>query len=183
MSTSVSIDYRLIFALMNGKVSTALRRRLNEDFRTAGIEISDDQWDVLMAISQQDICTQQDICNATTISKPTVSRIVNTLEEMKIVERRKARTDFRNNYITITRKGLEIANQAQAIAVRTLKESLRGLSKMDIMISQHSLNTVLENLQRKKQQIAEAQTKEHQRRSEQSKRSVRRMHDNNTPSR
>ncbi len=183
MSTALTIDYRLIFALMNGKVSTALRRRLNEDFHSAGIEITDDQWDVLVAISQCDICTQQDLCNATTLSKPTMSRIITALEEMKIIERRKARTDFRNNYITLTRKGMTTVNQAQAIAVRTLKECLRGLSKMDITISQQSLNTVLQNLQAKEQQLAEEYSKEHQRRSEEHKRSVRRMHDNKAPTR
>ena len=183
MSTSLSIDYRLIFALMNGKVSSALRRRLNEDFHSAGIEINDDQWDVLIAVTQHDICTQQDLCNATAFSKPTMSRIVSVLEEMKIIERRKARTDYRNNYITLTRKGITIVNQAQAIAVRTLKESLRGLSKMDIMISQHSLNTVLNNLQQKEHQIAEEQANEHHRRYEEHKRKVRRMHDNNSSSR
>ncbi len=180
MSSPLTIDYRLIFALMNGKVSNALRRRLNEDFHNAGIEISDDQWDVLVAASQRDICTQQDLCNATAMSKPTMSRIVSALEDMKIVERRKARTDLRNNYIALTRKGSAVVARAQAIAVRTLKESLRGLSKMDIMISQHSLNTVLQNLRTKELQIAEEHAREHHRRSEEHKRSVRRMHGNKT---
>lgn len=180
MSTSLSIDYRLIFALMNGKVSTALRRRLNEDFRTAGMEINGDQWDVLIAITQHDICTQQDLCNATSLSKTTMSRMIDTMEEMKIIERRKARVDFRNNYIRLTRKGLSIVSQAQAIAVRTLKESLRGLTKTDIITSQNSLNTVLNNLKEKEQQIAAQQAEEHHKRSEEHRRAVRRMHDHNS---
>ncbi len=178
MSDTLTIDYRLIFALMNGKVSNALRRRLNEDFRNAGLEISDDEWDALVAASQHDICTQQDLCNATDMSKPTMSRIITALEEKKIIVRRKARTDRRNNYVTLTRQGTAVVAKAQAIAVRTLKESLRGLSKMDIAISQHSLNTVLQNLRTKEQQIAQEQALEHHRRSEEHKRSVRRMHDN-----
>ncbi len=176
MSDTLSIDYRLIFALMNGKVSNALRRRLNEDFRSAGLEISDDEWDVLVAPSQFDICTQQDLCDTTDMSKPTMSRIISALEEKKIIVRRKARTDLRNNYITITRKGASIVVKAQAIAVRTLKESLRGLSKMDITISQHSLNTVLQNLHTKELQIAAENAREHHRQSEEHRRSVRRMH-------
>lgn len=183
MSTVLTIDYRLIFALMNGKVSTALRRRLNEDFRTAGLEINGDQWDVMAAISQHDICTQQDLCNATTLSKPTMSRIISGLENLKIIERRKARVDFRNNYINLTRKGIEMTIQAQAIAVKTLKESLKGLTKIDIMTSQHSLNTVLQNLQAKEQQIAREQAEEHHRISEAKKRAVRRMHSHNAPKR
>lgn len=182
MSDSLTIDYRLIFALMNGKVSNALQRRQNEDFLSAGLNINCDQWNVMIAITQHDICTQQDLCNATSLSKPTMSRIIKALEEMKLVEKRKARVDFRNNYIALTRKGLEVADRAQAIAVRTLKESLRGLTKMDIMTSQHSLNTVLQNLHNKKQEIDVNNAFEHQRRSAERRRAVRRMHNPQTAS-
>lgn len=170
------IDYRLIFALIHGKVSHILRRTLNTDFQKAGIELTGDQWDVLMAITTHDICTQQDLCYDTSFSKPTMSRIINSLEEQKIVIRRKARVDYRNNYITITRKGQELAERAQAIAVRTLKESLRGLSKSDIITSQQSLNTVLHNLQEKEKRLALELSEEQHRLSEKHKRDVRRMH-------
>jgi len=161
---------------MNGKVNNAFRKRMNDDFRVAGVEISGDQLDVLLAINMQDICTQQDLCDATSLSKPTMSRLITGLEESGYVERRKARVDFRNNYISLTSKGLALANRAQSIAVRTLKESLKGLSKMDVMITQHSLNVVLQNLREKEQQLAEEQSEDHRRRSEESRRTVRRMH-------
>ena len=176
MTNTTTLDYRLIFALMNGKVSTALRKRLNADFKTAGIEINGDQWDVLMAISSRDLCTQQDLCDATSFSKSTMTRIINSLEEIHAVTRRKARVDFRNNYITLTISGMEIVNRAQAIAVRTLKECLRGISKMDLLTSQQSLNIVLENLQRHEQQVALEQSEEQHRLSEAHRRAVRRMH-------
>ena len=119
MTPTTTLDYRLIFALMNGKVSTALRRRLNADFRAAGLEVTGEQWDVLMAISSRDLCTQQDLCEATSFSKPTMTRTINVLEEMHLVTRRKARVDFRRNYISLTIKGLNMVDHAQAIAVRT----------------------------------------------------------------
>ena len=183
MTSTNSIDYRLIFALMNGKVSTALRRRLNADFHTAGINITGDQWDVLMAISSRDICTQQDLCAATSFSKPTMTRIINALEEMRVVTRRKSRVDFRNNYITLTMAGIELVDHAQAIAVRTLKECLRGLSKIDILTSQQSLNIVLNNLNRKERQLAQEQSEQQHRISEANRKAIRRMHSTNPPTR
>ena len=183
MTSTNSIDYRLIFALMNGKVSTALRRRLNADFHTAGINITGDQWDVLMAISSHDICTQQDLCAATSFSKPTMTRIINALEEMRVVTRRKSRVDFRNNYITLTMAGIELVDHAQAIAVRTLKECLRGLSKIDILTSQQSLNIVLNNLNRKERQLAQEQSEQQHRISEANRKAIRRMHSTNPPTR
>ena len=173
---TTSIDYRLIFALMNGKVSTALRKRLNADFLAAGIDITGDQWDVLMAISSRDLCTQHDLCKATSFSKSTMSRIISSLEEMHAVTRRKARVDFRNNYINLTVTGIQLVDHAQAIAVRTLKECLRGLSKADILTSQHSLNIVLENLRRQERQRTLEQSEQQRRLSEAHRKAVRRMH-------
>ncbi|MBR1917073.1 MAG: MarR family transcriptional regulator [Bacteroidaceae bacterium] len=176
MTPTTTLDYRLIFALMNGKVSTALRRRLNADFRAAGLEVTGEQWDVLMAISSRDLCTQQDLCEATSFSKPTMTRTINVLEEMHLVTRRKARVDFRRNYISLTIKGLNMVDHAQAIAVRTLKECLRGLSKMEMLTAQNSLNIVLENLRRQEQQRAQKQSEEQHRTAEANRRAVRRMH-------
>lgn len=176
MTNETAIDYRLILALMNGRVSAALRRRLAAEFHSCGIDISCDQWDVLMSISSRDICTQQDLCNATSLSKPTMTRIIDSLEEIRAVTRRKSRVDFRNNYITLTLSGIELVERSQAAAVRTLKECLHGLSKQDVLISQQSLNTVLGNLKRKEQQLAQQQSEQQHRLSEAQRKAVRRMY-------
>lgn len=174
---SKTIDYRLVFALMNGKVSSALRRRLNDDFLAAGIDVNGDQWDVLIAVSSKDVCSQQDLCDATSFSKATMTRIINALEQKGLLLRRKARVDFRNNYITLTLKGIHLVNRAQAVAIRTLTESLRGLSRIDIAISQQSLKTVLDNLQHKEQEIQQRQQQEQQQAAQAHRRAVRKMHD------
>lgn len=176
MPPETTIDYRLIFALMNGKVSSALRKRLIGEFRSANIAISCDQWDVLLAISSRDLCTQQDLCDATSFGKPAMSRIVDSLVEMRAVMRRKSRVDFRNNYITLTRSGIELVERAQAAAMRTLKECLRGLSREDILTSQQSLNMVLHNLQDKEHELAQEHNQEMHREAEAHRKAVRRMY-------
>ena len=76
-----NIDYRLVFALMNGKASAMIKRKLNEDFRKAGLELSSDQGDVLLAISMRDTATQQQLCEATSVSKTTMTRLLDNLED------------------------------------------------------------------------------------------------------
>jgi DNA-binding MarR family transcriptional regulator len=105
-----------------------------------------------------------------------MTRTINVLEEMHLVTRRKARVDFRRNYISLTIKGLNMVDHAHAIAVRTLKECLRGLSKMEMLTAQNSLNIVLENLRRQEQQRAQKQSEEQHRTAEANRRAVRRMH-------
>ena len=141
-----SIDYHLIFGLMNGQISSQLKRRLNDDFKNASLDMSSEQWDVLLAITMHSVCTQQDLCNSTSFSKATMTRLLNTLEEKGIILRDKSRVDWRSNYIRITRLGEKIREKANFIAMQTLKDSLRGLSRQEIFIAQKSLNTVLSNL-------------------------------------
>lgn len=143
-----NIDYRLVFSLMNGKVSVALNRRLNENFRKAGIPISAEQWNVLLTLTMREVATQQQICEDTSFSKTTMTRLINQLEEKKILERFKSRVDWRSNYLRITKEGLALRDQAQYIASKTLKSSLRGLTQEEIITAQKGLNTVMENLNR-----------------------------------
>lgn len=143
-----SIDYRLVFALMSGKVSNALNRKLSENFKKAGVLISAEQWNVLLTLTMREVATQQQICDDTSFSKTTMTRLINQLVEMKIIERYKSRVDWRSNYLRITKEGLAIRDQAQYIASKTLKNSLRGLTPEEISAAQKGLNTVMENFNR-----------------------------------
>jgi len=143
-----SIDYRLVFALMSGKVSNALNRKLNENFKKAGVMISAEQWNVLLTLTMREVATQQQICDDTSFSKTTMTRLVNQLVEMKIIERYKSRVDWRSNYLRITKEGLALRDQAQYIALKTLKSSLRGLTQEEISAAQKGLNTVMDNFNR-----------------------------------
>lgn len=148
ISMDPDIDYRLVFALMSGKVSNALNRKLSENFKKAGVAISAEQWNVLLTLTMREVATQQQICDDTSFSKTTMTRLVNQLVEMKIVERYKSRVDWRSNYLRITKEGLAVRDQAQYIASKTLKNSLRGLTQEEISAAQKGLNTVMENFNR-----------------------------------
>ena len=131
-----SIDFRLILALMNGRISNMLRRKISEDLSSAHIEISSEQWDVLHAISLSGTCTQQQLSEATSYSKTKMTRLLNALEEEGIIIRDKSRVDWRSNYIRVTRKGLEIYARAKVVAQKGLNQVLNNLKQMNIIKKQ-----------------------------------------------
>ena len=141
-----SIDYRLVFALMNGKVADAFNRKLSENFAKAQVPLTAEQWNVLLTLSMREVATQQQICADTSFSKATMTRLVDQLETEGILERFKARVDWRSNYLRMTRKGLVIRDKGLYIASRTLRAALKGLTNEQVSTTQNSLNTVLENL-------------------------------------
>ena len=141
----LNIDIRLIFAILNGKVSTVISRRLHKDFIGAGLELSPEQWTVLIYLSEQDGVSQQALCNATYKDKPSMTRLIDSMELTGWVSREKNLRDRRSNIINLTPLGRDITNRAQKTALRTLKDLLKGLGMEELNICQEVLRSIFEN--------------------------------------
>lgn len=149
MEALVDIDVRLIFAILNGKVFTAISRKLSRNFHNAGLDLTPEQWNVLHRLSQQDGVSQQELCDATYKDKPGMGRLIGAMVFLNLVTKTGNRFDRRKNIIRLTVKGKEIEEKAKVVALLTLKEALQGLSLSDIRTSQEVLRKVFENTIRK----------------------------------
>ena len=80
MSEQFRVDLQLVFAILNGKVSMAINRKLSRNFRQEGIDISPEQWTILLSLWEKDGVTQQELCNATFKDKPSMTRLIDNME-------------------------------------------------------------------------------------------------------
>ena len=87
MIEQFSFDIQLIFAILNGKVSAAINRKLSRNFRQNGVEITPEQWTVLLFLWEKDGVTQQELCNATFKDKPSMTRLIDNMERQHLVVR------------------------------------------------------------------------------------------------
>ena len=87
MIEQFSFDIQLIFAILNGKVSAAINRKLSRNFRQNGMEITPEQWTVLLFLWEKDGVTQQELCNATFKDKPSMTRLIDNMERQHLVVR------------------------------------------------------------------------------------------------
>ena len=142
----LDIDIRLIFAIMNGKVSSAINRKLQKNFVSAGVNITPEQWTVMIYLAERDGVTQQQLCNAVYKDKPSMTRLIDAMEQADLVVRQTNPLDRRANTVHLTRHGHEVKDKAQKIALVTLKEALRGLGMDDLRTCQGVLRTVFENI-------------------------------------
>ena len=138
-------DIQLIFAILNGKVSTAINRKLHRNFRQNEIDISPEQWTILLSLWEKDGVTQQELCNATFKDKPSMTRLIDNMERQNLVVRIASKSDRRTNLIYLTRQGRELEDRARTVANRTLKEALAGLTIEELRISQEVLRKVFSN--------------------------------------
>lgn len=144
----LDIDIRLIFAILNGKVSAAINRKLQRNFAENGLHITPEQWTILIYLSEQDGVTQQQLCTATYKDKPSMTRLINTMERNNLVVRLANKHDKRSNTVHLTRLGHTTTDRAQKIALRTLKESLSGLGLEELSVSQEVLRRIFDNTTR-----------------------------------
>lgn len=145
MSETFRVDLQLVFAILNGKVSTAINRKLSRNFRQEGVEITPEQWTILLFLWEKDGVTQQELCNATFKDKPSMTRLIDNMERQHLVVRISDKKDRRNNLIHLTKTGRELENKAYKIANATLEQALQGLSIEELKIGQEVLRKVFTN--------------------------------------
>lgn len=145
MIEEFNFDIQLIFAILNGKVSAAINRKLYRNFRQNNLEISPEQWTVLLFLWEKDGVTQQELCNATFKDKPSMTRLIDNMERQHLVVRISDKKDRRTNLIHLTKTGREIEEKTRAIANQTLREALHGVNVEELKIIQEVLRKVFTN--------------------------------------
>ena len=135
-----------LYSFITGKASTAIARRLQKKFNTAGLNLTIEQWSVLYHLWKQDGISQQELCNATFRDKPSITRLVDNLEKLQLVKRVPSESDRRINLIYLTRQSHKLQEETMAMAEDTLNEALEGVPADRIDICKEVLQIVYDNL-------------------------------------
>ena len=135
-----------LYSFITGKASTAIARRLQKNFKQNGVEITIEQWSVLYHLWKQDGLSQQQLCDSTYRDKPSITRLVDNLEKIKLVKRVASKDDRRINMIYLTPEALQLQEKTMELAGQTLNEALTGVTNGQIEIAKEVLQMVYENL-------------------------------------
>lgn len=146
MTEQFKVDQQLVFAILNGKVSTAINRKLYRNFRQNGIDITPEQWTILLVLWEKDGVPQQELCNATFKDKPSMTRLIDNMERQHLVVRISDKNDRRTNLIHLTKTGRELEGRAFKIANITLEEALSGLTTDELKIAQEVLKKIFTSI-------------------------------------
>ncbi len=135
-----------LYSMLNGIASLALVRRMQKNFRAAGLEITIEQWGILYHLWKEDELSQQELCIRSFKDKPSITRLIDNLEKQNFVVRNASETDRRINKICLTESGKNLQDQTIEIANQTMDEALVGVHKQDIETVRMVLQTVYSNL-------------------------------------
>ena len=135
-----------LYSFITGKASTAIARRLQKNFKQSGLDITIEQWSVLYHLWKEEGQSQQQLCDATFRDKPSITRLVDNLEKLKLVKRVPSKEDRRINLIYLTKEAIQLQERSMEVANQTLNEALNGVTNGQIEIAKEVLHTVYENL-------------------------------------
>ena len=135
-----------LYSFITGKASTAIARRLQKKFNTAGLNLTIEQWSVLYHLWKEDGISQQELCNATFRDKPSITRLVDNLEKLQLVKRVASENDRRINKIYLTKQAVKLEEQTMELAEQTLNDALNGVPANQINLCKEVLQKVYDNL-------------------------------------
>lgn len=139
-------DPELIFAILNGKVSLAVNRKLYRNFKKEGLEFTPEQWTVLANLWHKEGVTQQELCNATFKDKPSMTRLIDNLEKQHLVTRKADKKDRRTNLIFLTKEGKSLQDKANKTVQQTMLEAFQGIDPEEITTAKKVLKLIFENI-------------------------------------
>jgi len=90
------------------RTTRLMKAMFQRAFRSAGVDLTPEQWVVLDHLHAVGSSSQTDLANGTFKDAPTVSRIIDKLAQKGLAERKRFPNDRRRYQVALTAKGAEI---------------------------------------------------------------------------
>jgi len=119
---------------------------MKDSFAKEGIEMTREQFVVLVKLSEKDGIMQKDLAFITDRNKGSLARLINTMEKKNFVARIPSEEDKRVNRIHLTRHGRASFEKMQPIVWKCIEQLQKGLSAEEINTLIYLLQKVQKNI-------------------------------------
>jgi DNA-binding MarR family transcriptional regulator len=123
-----------------------LRSLTYKEFLGQGLELTPEQWVVLVRLWEKDGQSQSALSESTLRDRPTMSRILDTMEKSGLVERCVDPDDARSRLVRLTRTGKALQPKLVPIAKKLVARLEAGIPARDLEMTHRTLARMLENL-------------------------------------
>ena len=128
------------------RVHQAVRAASFTVFRNAGVELTPEQWMVLVRLWEREGRTPSELSDATFRDRPTMTRILDGMETRGWLERRTDPVDARSRRVYLTTAGQDLKKKLVPPVRRLVQPMLTGISDEDLDVTRRVLRAVLTNL-------------------------------------
>jgi MarR family transcriptional regulator, organic hydroperoxide resistance regulator len=123
-----------------------LRSLTYKEFLGHGLELTPEQWIVLVQLWKNDRQSQSALSELTLRDRPTMSRIIDTMEKSGLVERVVDAQDARSRLVKLTRRGRSLQERLVPVAKQLVERLEQGIAESDLETTHRTLSRMLANL-------------------------------------
>jgi DNA-binding MarR family transcriptional regulator len=123
-----------------------MRESLNAVFSKAGFDVTNEQWNILVHLAQQDGISQQVLADCYGRSKVSVLNLLKKLEKRKLVVRKPNPVDGRYNCVYLTTEGRNLQRTLIPLAKANIAKMCKDLDKKEIEFLKQMTQTMTKNI-------------------------------------
>lgn len=142
--TVFQMDESITFLI--NKAAQKFKLELSRKLKQSGLDISSDQWSVLIYLSEHDGPTQTELAQKLHKDRSNLTRILDLMEKNLHIERIRNTADKREYNVYITEKGKELLPVLKKAGNSVMKQALRGTDTEEIKMAKSFLNKLFSNL-------------------------------------
>ncbi|BCS90227.1 MarR family winged helix-turn-helix transcriptional regulator [Pseudodesulfovibrio sediminis] len=129
------------------RVGRLLRYRAGQYFKQEGLDISPEQWMLLLLVHERGEAMLSDLVEPVVGDHPNVTRMVTGLEKLGYLERQRNPEDKRSRLVSLTPKAQVLVHDVLPNLIEAKAAYFEGLDQTDVSRMISSLQVVLANLE------------------------------------
>lgn len=123
-----------------------LKREFNSAIKNNNIDVTPEQWAILNRLNEKSGLTQKEVAKLTFKDNANITRMVDKLEKKGLAIRYADSNDRRTWNISITKKGIEVRDLVEPIAIKILEKATKGLSEQEVQLHNQISKKIINNL-------------------------------------
>ena len=146
MSKEASLKFHMNLGMLIRSAHNLMTERFVRNVMNSGLNISMDQWMILGPIWQLESPSQKDLGEICLRDKPTITRIIDSLEDKSLVVRVPDQIDHRIKRVILTNAGKLLFYDVLPIMEKTREEVRGDIPEEEMEIFKNVLSKIIKNL-------------------------------------
>ena len=146
MLKEASLKLHMNLGLLIRSAHNSMTERFVQNVFNSGLDISMDQWMILGPIWQLESPSQKELGEICFRDKPSITRIIDSLEKKSLVVRVPDQIDHRIKRVVLTKAGKQLFYDVLPIMEKTREEVRGNIPEEEIQIFKNVLSKIIKNL-------------------------------------
>ena len=146
MTKEASLQFHMNLGMLIRTAHNSMTEKFVQNVYDSGLNISMDQWMILGPIWQLESPSQKDLGEICLRDKPTITRIIDSLEDKSLVVRVPDQIDHRIKRVILTNAGKQLFYDVLPIMEKTREEVRGDIPEEEIEIFRNVLSKIIKNL-------------------------------------